>query len=95
MATTREDLLKNLPGGGRRQLGTAPTSKKAVKKKAATPPPPPPATPPPPADTSKTDKKKSSSWVTDVLRSIFNRKGGMVKGYARGGGVRPADNEYR
>jgi hypothetical protein len=93
--TTREDLERNFTRS-KKQLGTPPASKKAGNKKTTTtPPPPPPATPPPPADTSKTDKKKSSSWVTDVLRSIFNRKGGMVKGYARGGGVRPADNEYR
>ena len=43
--------------------------------------------------------KEPSSTVTTIgnwLKGLLGkRKGDMVKNYARGGGVRPASNEYR
>jgi len=36
-----------------------------------------------------------SWWNKDEPKTPKKRKGDMVKNYARGGGVRPADNEYR
>ena len=37
-------------------------------------------------------QKKVGGWLKKIMGK---RKGDMVKNYARGGGVRPADNEYR
>ena len=37
-------------------------------------------------------QKKVGKWLKGLLGK---RKGDMVKNYARGGGVRPANNEYR
>ena len=93
MSATRESLKRNFGVTGQVAPAAAgPVKPKVVKPKAVKPK----AVTKPaeivPHEEPSGFQKKVGKWLKGLLGK---RKGDMVKNYARGGGVRPANNEYK